>query len=58
VNHILQLTGYGEGVLITIVVTVAAVVAAAGAVIAGERRDDERRLPIPVRVKPQRRPQD
>jgi hypothetical protein len=27
-------------------------------VIAGERRDDERRLPIPVRVKPQRRPQD
>jgi len=50
--------GYGAGVLITIVVTVAAVVAAAGAVIAEERRDAERRLPIPVRVKPQRRPQD
>ncbi|MEJ6721130.1 hypothetical protein [uncultured Ilumatobacter sp.] len=49
--------GYGDGVLITIVVTVAAVVAGAGAVIAGERRDDERRIPIPVRVKPQRRSQ-
>jgi hypothetical protein len=48
---------YGKGVLITIVVTVAAVVAAAGAVIAGERRDNER-VPIPVRVEPQRRPRD
>jgi hypothetical protein len=58
VNHIPQLMGYGDWVLITIVVTVAAVVAAAGAVLTGERRDDERRLPIPVRVEPQRRPQD
>jgi hypothetical protein len=55
VNHIPEPTGYGARVFITIVVAVAAVVAA---VIADERRDDERRIPIPVRVKPQRRPQD